>query len=137
MTEATTTTRITDEPDPMKACELLTCAFDLLGKRWTALILDLLLQRPARFNELARAIPGVSNRVLAARLRELAEAGVVERSVDPGPPTTTTYALTPLGEHLGPALGELRAWAEELIGASGSDGGRQAMSAAGSTSRKG
>jgi DNA-binding HxlR family transcriptional regulator len=109
--EATTTL----EPRrQLKACESLTSVFDLLGKRWSALIVDLLLQGPARFSELARAIPGVSNRVLAARLVELIEAGLVDRSVDPGPPTTTTYSLTPLGEHLGPALEELREWAGEL-----------------------
>jgi DNA-binding HxlR family transcriptional regulator len=115
-TEATTTTL---EPRrQLKACESLTSVFDLLGKRWSALIIDLLLGGPARFSELARAIPGVSNRVLAARLLELTEAGVVERTVDPGPPTTTAYSLTPLGEHLGPALEELRAWASELAEAS-------------------
>jgi DNA-binding HxlR family transcriptional regulator len=102
----------------LKACESLTSVFDLLGKRWTALIIDLLLAGPARFSELARAIPGVSNRVLSARLVELTEAGLVERTVDPGPPTATAYSLTPLGEHLGPALEELRAWAGELAKAS-------------------
>jgi DNA-binding HxlR family transcriptional regulator len=107
----------------LKACGQLTSVFDLLGKRWTALIIDLLLQRPARFSELARAIPGVSNRVLAARLLELTEAGVVERTVDSGPPTTTTYSLTPMGEHLGPALEQLRDWAGELTdGSNGRDG---------------
>jgi DNA-binding HxlR family transcriptional regulator len=113
--EAVTTTL---EPrTERKACESLTSVFDLLGKRWTALIVDLLLQGPARFSELARAIPGVSNRVLAARLQELIEAGLVDRIVDPGPPTTTTYSLTALGEHLGPALEELREWASELTDA--------------------
>jgi DNA-binding HxlR family transcriptional regulator len=102
----------------LSACEDLTSVFDLLGKRWTALIIDLMLPGPARFSELARAIPGVSNRVLAARLLELTQAGVVERTVDPGPPTTTAYSLTPLGENLGPALEELRAWASELADAS-------------------
>jgi DNA-binding HxlR family transcriptional regulator len=115
LAEAETTT---PETRPLKACESLTSVFDLLGKRWTALIVDLLLSGPARFSELARAIPGVSNRVLAARLLELTDAGLVERTVDPGPPTTTAYSLTPLGEHLGPALEELRAWAGELADAS-------------------
>jgi DNA-binding HxlR family transcriptional regulator len=110
-TEVTTPTTARSE---LEACERLTSVFDLLGKRWTALIIDLLLQRPARFSELRRALPAVSNRVLAERLLELTEAGVVDRTVDPGPPTTTTYSLTPMGEHLGPALEELRAWAGEL-----------------------
>jgi DNA-binding HxlR family transcriptional regulator len=112
------------EPRQLKACESLTAVFDLLGKRWSALIIDLLLQGPARFSELARAIPGVSNRVLAARLLELTEAGIVERSVDPGPPTSTAYSLTPLGQDLGPALEELRGWAGELAAVSRQGDGR-------------
>jgi DNA-binding HxlR family transcriptional regulator len=107
-------TAITEPSGNLEACERLTSVFDLLGKRWTALIIDLLLQRPARFSELGRALPAVSNRVLAERLLELTEAGVVDRTVDPGPPTTTTYSLTPLGEQVRPALEELRAWAGEL-----------------------
>src|SRR5215216_6707408 len=110
----------TVETSDLEACERLTDAFDLLGKRWTALIVDLLLQRPARFNELAQAVPGLSHRVMTDRLRELAEAGLVERSVDPGPPTTTTYSLTPLGERLRPGLEALRVWARDLP-ATGSD----------------
>jgi DNA-binding HxlR family transcriptional regulator len=120
LTEAKTETL---EPPHLKACEQLTSVFDLLGKRWSALIIDLLLQRPARFSELARAIPGVSNRVLAARLLELTEAGVVERTVDSGPPTTTTYSLTEMGEQLGPALEELRSWAGELTAGPSGRGG--------------
>lgn len=76
--------------------------------------MDLLLQRPARFSELARAVPGLSERVLTERLRELEEAGLVERQVDPGPPITATYSLTLLGRGLEPALDALREWAHEL-----------------------
>jgi DNA-binding HxlR family transcriptional regulator len=126
---------------PLAACERLTCAFDLLGKRWTALIVDLLLQRPARFSELAEAVPGLSNRVMTDRLRELTDAGLVDREVDPGPPTTITYALTPLGEHLRPALEALRVWARELPAASearcAEPGDGRLKRSAGSSGRKG
>lgn len=98
----------------LACCNRLTRAFELLGKRWTGLIIDLLLQRPARFSELARAVPGLSERVMSERLRELVDAGIVERRVDPGPPVSTTYALTPLGRRLRPALEELRVWGREL-----------------------
>jgi DNA-binding HxlR family transcriptional regulator len=115
--QAASQNQVADE-SALEACELLTCAFDVLGKRWTALIVDLLLQRPAHFSEMAEAVPGLSNRVMTDRLRELSDAGLVERAVDPGPPTTITYALTPLGERLGPALEALRVWARELPAAS-------------------
>lgn len=98
----------------LEACTRLARAFDLLGKRWSGLIIDILLRKPARFSELARAVPGLSQRVMSERLRELTEAGLVERHIDPGPPIATTYSLTPLGEGLRPALDALRRWASRL-----------------------
>ncbi len=83
----------------------------MLGKRWMGPILDVLLQRPARFNEIARAIPMLSKRMLDERLTELAEWGLVERIVDPGPPLAVTYRLTARGEGLRPAMEAIRAWA--------------------------
>lgn len=77
--------------------------FALLGKRWNGQIVDLLLQGPARFGQLATALPGLSHRVLTERLTELQEAGVVTR-------TTSHYALTPRGEGLRPAIDALANW---------------------------
>jgi DNA-binding HxlR family transcriptional regulator len=88
--------------------------FEVLGKRWSGLILALLLQRPARFSELARAVPGLSERVLSERLQELVALGLVERRVEAGPPLATTYVLTPSGERFRPALRHLLRWAGEL-----------------------
>ena len=95
----------------LEFCESAAHVFELLGKRWSGLIVDLLLQRPARFSELARAVPGLSERVLAERLRELEQAGICERTVGLGPPVTVTYALTDVGRDLEPAMEALRAWA--------------------------
>jgi DNA-binding HxlR family transcriptional regulator len=85
----------------------------VLAKRWTLQLLFLLLQRPARFSELERAVPGLTNRVMTDRLRELQDAGLVDRQVDPGPPITSIYALTGDGEALRPILGPLRPWADQ------------------------
>lgn len=93
--------------------EQLAREFEVLAKRWTPQILFLLLQRPARFSELERAVPGLTNRVMADRLRELQDAGLVDRQVDPGPPITTTYALTADGDALRPALEQLCLWATQ------------------------
>lgn len=79
--------------------------FALLGKRWNGQIIDLLLQGPARFGQLAAALPGLSHRVLTERLAELQEAGLVAR-------TTSHYTLTPRGEGLRPAIDALATWAE-------------------------
>jgi DNA-binding HxlR family transcriptional regulator len=92
--------------------EHLAREFEVLAKRWTLQILFLLLQRPARFNELERAVPGLTNRVMADRLRELQDAGLVDRQVEPGPPITSIYTLTADGEALRPILEPLRPWAD-------------------------
>jgi DNA-binding HxlR family transcriptional regulator len=98
-----------DDRTPLECCPDLRAAFDLLGKRWTALILDVLAVRPARFCELHRAIPGLSDRLLAERLRELVAAGVVCRSGEPA--ARAAYELTDRGRRLLPGLDELRGWA--------------------------
>ena len=81
--------------------------FRLLGKRWVLPILAALMEGPARFTELARAVPGLSERVLSERLQELCEARLVQRRVDPGPPLGTIYQLTEKGERLRPAVAHL------------------------------
>jgi len=98
-----------DELPPLEACPALAAAFDLLGKRWTALILDVLAARPARFCEIHRAVPGLSDRLLSERLRELADAGVVRRSDSSH---HSPYELTDRGERLLPGLDQLRGWAQ-------------------------
>lgn len=102
----------TGDAEPLESCPRLALAFALLGKRWTALILDLLVQRPARFGEIHHAIPNLSERLLSERLHELQEADVVTRSGTDGSPVL--YALTPAGERLAPALDALRSWADSV-----------------------
>jgi DNA-binding HxlR family transcriptional regulator len=97
------------------ACEKLTSVFALLGKRWSGVILGTLLDGPARFSEIARLVPGVSERVLAGRLAELVRAELVERAVEPGPPVAVRYRLTNRGEALRPSLLELERWASEHL----------------------
>src|SRR4051794_36281311 len=80
----------------------LTRVFALLGKRWTGLIVAVLTQRAAYYAELRRALPKISERMLSDRLAELADAGLVTREVDAGPPLRVTYRLTEVGEALGP-----------------------------------
>ena len=86
-------------------------AFGFLGKRWNGVILGTLIEGPASFSELRRAVEGISDSVLSERLTELATADLVSRTVDEGPPLAVTYALTPSGNALLPALRELTNWA--------------------------
>ena len=83
----------------------------LLGKRWTGMILGTLMLGPVHFNDLRRAIPGISDRVLNERLTELAMFELVSRTVYEGPPLRVQYALTTHGQAMGPALEELCKWA--------------------------
>ena len=112
--------------------ERLTRAFALLGKRWSGVILGLLLQGPARFALLARTIPGISERMLSDRLAELAEAGIVDREVIPGPPLGVVYRLTESGHALGPSLLELGQWADLYMGPAPRRSRRRLQSAPGS-----
>src|ERR1035441_10082756 len=94
----------------------LTSVFSVLGKRWTGVVIGVLLERPARFAEIARAIPGITESMLSARLTELKDAGLVTREVLEGPPIASLYRLTPSGEALRPALMALGEWALVHLG---------------------
>src|SRR5207245_4754270 len=86
-------------------------AIELIGKRWSGAVLKALLPGPARFNHLLGGIPGISDRVLTERLRELEISGIVERLVDPGPPVRVSYRLTARGRELEPVVSAVTAWA--------------------------
>ena len=83
-------------------------ALEVLESRWALRLLTALAPGPARFFELEEAVPGVSRRMMAERLRELEADGLVSRTVDPGPPITSTYALTTEGDELGAILRMVR-----------------------------
>jgi len=88
-------------------------AIELIGRRWTGAILCSLIEGPMRFGELGKVVPGLSDRLLSQRLRELEEQGLVQRDVEAGTPVRVTYSLTETGEALGPAIRELKAWAKQ------------------------
>jgi DNA-binding HxlR family transcriptional regulator len=97
---------------PAAVCPHFHAAIELIGKRWTGAIVCALTERPMRFGELAKAVPGLSDRLLSQRLRELEEEGLVEREVEAGTPVRVTYSLTAVGADLEPAIGELKNWAK-------------------------
>src|SRR5918994_623415 len=86
-------------------------AIELIGKRWTGAIVCALTEGSMRYAELRKAVPGLSDRLLSQRLRELEEEGLVEREVEAGTPVRVVYSLTQAGQELHPGLSELKSWA--------------------------
>ena len=86
-------------------------AIELIGKRWTGAIVIALTAGPMRYAELGKAVPGLSDRLLSQRLRELEGEGLVERQVEAGTPVRVVYSLTEAGKQLDPVLSELKSWA--------------------------
>jgi len=113
MARESRTSEVGHEP---RVCDAaLARAFAFLGKRWNGVLLGTLITGPAGFAELRRAVGGISDSVLSERLSELTGACLIERSVEPGPPISVTYSLTPSGRALLPALNELTTWAAENL----------------------
>jgi len=93
----------------------LVAAIELLGKRWNALILDVLRGGPRGFASVRRAVGPITDSMLADRLLELTAAGVVERTETGERPARITYGLTPRGAALMPALEQLARWAADNL----------------------
>ncbi|PSR20742.1 MAG: transcriptional regulator [Sulfobacillus acidophilus] len=96
-------------------CPRFEAAVGLIGKRWTGLIIEVLLQKPQRFSEIAQAIEHVSDRMLAERLKELEAEGIVDRHVYPETPVRVEYSLTDKGRDLAPVMQALHNWANSWI----------------------
>ncbi|RME48244.1 MAG: transcriptional regulator [Chloroflexi bacterium] len=88
-------------------------ALDLLGERWTLLIIRQLLSGDQRFGELYGALYGISSNLLSMRLRTLMEADIIERVRLNG--GGRYYRLTPRGEALAPIVWSLNAWAQTYL----------------------
>ena len=107
-----------DGPKAAACCPLYHQAIELIGKRWTGAIVGVLLEsepRALRFSQLAQAVPELSDRLLSERMKELEARGIVERTVQAGPPVRVQYRLTPMGRDLAPALSELKGWARRWL----------------------
>lgn len=85
-------------------------AAEVVGQRWTLLILRDLSVGPRRYSDLVAGLPGIPTNTLASRLKELEDEGLVLRTAPSGAERAVVYALTPRGEELGPALDALSRW---------------------------
>lgn len=91
-------------------------ALDVVGDRWTLLIVrELSLRGACRYTDLRHGLPGIATNLLADRLRDLEDAGVIVREEAPPPIASTLFRLTPRGEQLRPVLDDLTRWGLPLM----------------------
>lgn len=94
-------------------CPNIQQAFLLLGKRWNGLIIHVLLDGPKRFKDMTDIIPSISQKMLAERLKELEQEGIIKRTVLPEMPVKVIYCLTDKGKALNGVFHEVSKWAGE------------------------
>lgn len=105
-----------ENDDETPVCDAgITLAFSVLGKRWNGMILSVMGSGITSFVSLRKGVRGISDTVLAERLLELTEAGLVTRSVAEGPPVTVSYELTTAGAELLPTIAQLGTWAQRNL----------------------
>jgi DNA-binding HxlR family transcriptional regulator len=91
-------------------------ALELVGERWALLVVRELLDGPKRYTDLAAGLPGIGTNILAGRLRDLEEAGIVQKRRLPPPAAANVYELTPYGEELREPLYALGRWGARSLG---------------------
>ena len=91
-------------------------ALDLVGERWSMLIVRELMRGPKRYTDLVDGLGGIGTNVLAARLRDLESHGIVTRATLPPPAASRVYELTEYGRGLRPAMRELALWGARSLG---------------------
>lgn len=107
--------RVTDDASPAAGdsgppCHLIETAMGVLGRAWAGAVLEAMMNGAERFSDIRRAVDGITDAVLTTRLRELCERGLAERTVDPGPPVSVRYTLTPAGRDTQPILDAIAAF---------------------------
>lgn len=100
----------------LHVCTVFHSAIELIGRRWTGAILTVMTQGATRFCEIRESIPGISDRLLTERLKELEDNGIVVRQVTDARPPQVAYRLTEKGKALGPVLDSVSSWAEKWCG---------------------
>ncbi|MFB6467097.1 winged helix-turn-helix transcriptional regulator [Cytobacillus sp. Hz8] len=95
-------------------CPRFEKAMNILGQRWTGLIIYQLISGPQRFCHIESSLP-ISGRLLSERLKSLEKEGIVKRDVYPETPVRIEYSLTEKGRSLEPVLRELEKWSNQWI----------------------
>lgn len=96
-------------------CPYFHHAVELIGRRWTGVVLRSMLAGASRFGDIAAAVPGLSDKMLAERLKELEAEGMITRTVVPETPVRVEYHLTDKGRAVDGCLQELDRWADKWV----------------------
>ncbi|NIK70152.1 MULTISPECIES: winged helix-turn-helix transcriptional regulator [unclassified Paenibacillus] len=96
-------------------CPKYEAAADILGKKWTGLIIRVMLGGPKRFKEIKEQIPEMSDKMLTDRMKELESQSIVKRTVYPEMPVRIEYELTPKGRELQPVIESIQSWGEQWM----------------------
>jgi DNA-binding HxlR family transcriptional regulator len=91
-------------------------ALELVGERWSLLVVRELMHGPKRYTDLAEHLPGIGTNILASRLRDLEASGVVAKRTLPPPAASRVYELTDYGRELRPVMRELAFWGARSLG---------------------
>jgi DNA-binding HxlR family transcriptional regulator len=90
-------------------------AIELIGRRWTGAIMRAMYCGDIRFRDIGKTVPGLSDRLLSERLKELEHAGIVERKVYPDTPVRIEYRLTEKGNAFGEVMKAIAVWSEKWV----------------------
>ncbi|MDS0296748.1 MULTISPECIES: winged helix-turn-helix transcriptional regulator [Halobacteriales] len=94
----------------------VTCAMDIIGKKWHPVIVHRLLQHGAlRFNELSKEVDGITNKMLSQSLEDLEEKELVDREIVSEKPVAVEYSLTERGQSLEPVIDSLEEWGKTYL----------------------
>ncbi|MDI4644364.1 winged helix-turn-helix transcriptional regulator [Cohnella hashimotonis] len=101
--------------DYSKMCPKYEHAAELLGKKWTGLIVRVLMGGPKRFKDMKEQIPDMSDKMLTDRMKELESSGLVKRTVYPEMPVRIEYELTDKGRDLEDVIESIQNWGEKWM----------------------
>jgi DNA-binding HxlR family transcriptional regulator len=117
---------MTEDASAERVCGRFHAAIELIGARWTGAILRAVFTGRHRYGQIKAAVPGLSDTMLADRLRSMEAAGLVERRVIPSSPVQVEYHLTEMGRDLEPVLQAVIAWSHRWIPPPGEAGAEDA-----------
>lgn len=101
-----------DKKEIVHICDSYHRTIEFIGKRWMGIIIYTLLDGPKRYHELLSAIPGISDRLLIERLRDLEHEGLIERTTLKTSARAVQYMLTPVGEKLEDVIKAIKSWVQ-------------------------
>ena len=107
-------------------CRAFQAAVDVLGRPWNAFLLTMLQAGSLRFSEISARPNGPGDKILAARLKELEARGLIDRTVDAGPPIKVSYALTTQGRAFREVAAAIERWGRELCQLKSTSAGERA-----------